>query len=168
MPPCECPWVAKPEPWLESNISEKNLKTSIHQWSPFNLTDLERICRDEWLKIPKSRCAELVASHRKGLEAVIAAKAASSKYSVKSQNTYPSIRNTAYPFRVVEVLHTVKPQVNRGLNPEHSGCEATVLSTAPPGHRLNTWANVIFQFFPLNMFNLNLEILNFILMELRL
>jgi hypothetical protein len=29
----------------------------------FNLTELERICREEWEKLPKYRCAILVASY---------------------------------------------------------------------------------------------------------
>lgn len=44
-----------------------------HLWSdwlstdgpPFNLTEIERMCREEWQKIPKSRCAEFVASYIK-------------------------------------------------------------------------------------------------------
>ena len=30
----------------------RDLKMSVHQWSPSNLTELERICREEWQKIP--------------------------------------------------------------------------------------------------------------------
>ena len=58
----------------------RDLKMAVHRWSPSNLTELERICRDEWQKIPKSRCAKLVASYPRRLEAVIAAKGASTKY----------------------------------------------------------------------------------------
>jgi hypothetical protein len=39
-----------------------------------NLTKLERICREEWEKLPKYRCQ---ASYPRRLEAVIAAKGAS-------------------------------------------------------------------------------------------
>ena len=46
----------------------------------FNLTELERICRDEWEKLTKYRCAKLVASYPRRIEAVIAAKGASTKY----------------------------------------------------------------------------------------
>ena len=48
--------------------------------SPSNLTELERICREEWEKLPKYRCAKLVASYPKRLDAVIATKGASTKY----------------------------------------------------------------------------------------
>jgi hypothetical protein len=48
--------------------------------SPFKLTELERICREQWEKLRKYRCAKLVASYRRRLEAVIAAKGASTKY----------------------------------------------------------------------------------------
>ena len=48
--------------------------------SPSNLTALERLCREEWEKLPKYRCAKLVASYPRRLEAVIAAKRDSTKY----------------------------------------------------------------------------------------
>ena len=44
-----------------------------------NLTELDRICREDWEKLPKYRCAKLVASYPRRLEAVIAAKGASTK-----------------------------------------------------------------------------------------
>ena len=47
---------------------------------PINLTELERICREECEKLPKYRCAKHVASYPRRLEAVIAAKGASTKY----------------------------------------------------------------------------------------
>ena len=43
-------------------------------------TELERICREEWEKLPKYRSAKLVASYPRRLEAVIAGKGASTKY----------------------------------------------------------------------------------------
>ena len=49
----------------------------VQQRSPSNLTELERICRKEWEKLPKYRCAKLVASHPRRLKAVIAAEGAS-------------------------------------------------------------------------------------------
>ena len=55
-------------------------KIAVHRRSPSNLTDLERICREEWEKLPKYRCAKLVASHTRRLEGVITAKGASTKY----------------------------------------------------------------------------------------
>ena len=57
----------------------RELKISVQQRSPFNLTKLERICREEWEKLPKYRCAKLVASYPR-LETVIAAKGVSTKY----------------------------------------------------------------------------------------
>ena len=45
-----------------------------------HLTELKRICREEWEKLPKYRCAKLVASYPRRLEAAIAAKGASTKY----------------------------------------------------------------------------------------
>jgi hypothetical protein len=43
---------------------------------PSNLTELEKICREEWDKFPKHRFAKLVASYPRRLEAVITAKGA--------------------------------------------------------------------------------------------
>ncbi|KAI3361531.1 hypothetical protein L3Q82_013680 [Scortum barcoo] len=40
----------------------RDLKMAVHQRSPSNLTELERICKEEWQRIPKSRCEKLVAS----------------------------------------------------------------------------------------------------------
>ena len=58
----------------------RDLKIAVQRHSPSNPTELERICREEWEKFPKYRCSKLVASNPKRLEAVIAAKAASTKY----------------------------------------------------------------------------------------
>jgi hypothetical protein len=52
----------------------------VQRHSPSNLTELERISREEWEKLPKYRCGELVASYRRRLKAVVAAKGASTKY----------------------------------------------------------------------------------------
>jgi hypothetical protein len=43
---------------------------------PSNLTELEKICIEEWEKLPKYRCAKLVASYPRRLKAVFAAKGA--------------------------------------------------------------------------------------------
>ena len=58
----------------------RDLKIAVQRRSPSNLTEFERICRAEWEKLPKYRCAKLVASYPRRLEAVIAAKGASTKY----------------------------------------------------------------------------------------
>ena len=55
----------------------RHLKIAMQQRSPSNLTELERICRAEWEKLPKYRCAKLVASYPRRL---IAAKGASTNY----------------------------------------------------------------------------------------
>jgi hypothetical protein len=64
--------VAQPEPGLD-------LKIAVQQRSPSDLTELERICREEWEKLPKYMCDLLVASYPRRLKAVIAAKGASTK-----------------------------------------------------------------------------------------
>ena len=58
----------------------RDLKIAVQRCSPSNLTELERICRKKCEKLPKYRCAKLVASYPRRLEAVIAAKGASTKY----------------------------------------------------------------------------------------
>ena len=58
----------------------RDLKIAVQQHSESNLTELERICREEWEKLPKYRCAKLVVSYPRRLQAVIAAKGASKKY----------------------------------------------------------------------------------------
>jgi len=37
----------------------RDLNTSVHQLSPSNLTEMERICKEEWQSIPTSRCEKL-------------------------------------------------------------------------------------------------------------
>jgi transposase len=58
----------------------RDLKIAVQQRSPCNLTELERICREEWKKFPKYRCAKLVASYPRSLKAVIATKGALTMY----------------------------------------------------------------------------------------
>jgi hypothetical protein len=41
----------------------RDLKIAVQRRFPSNLTELERICREEWEKLPKYRCAKLVASY---------------------------------------------------------------------------------------------------------
>jgi hypothetical protein len=48
----------------------KDLKIAVQRLSLFNLTELERICREEWEKLPKYRCAKLVASYPRRLNAL--------------------------------------------------------------------------------------------------
>ena len=49
----------------------RDLKLAVQRHSQSNRTELERICREEWEKIPKYRGAKLVASYTTRLEAVI-------------------------------------------------------------------------------------------------
>ena len=57
----------------------RDLKIAVQQCIPSNLTELDRICREEWEILPKYRCAKLVVSHPRRLEDVIAAKGVSTK-----------------------------------------------------------------------------------------
>ena len=70
----------------------RDLKMSVQQCSPSNLTDLERNCREEWEKLPKYRCAKLVASFPRRLEVLITTKGASTMYWIKGLNTYVNIK----------------------------------------------------------------------------
>ena len=65
----------------------RHLKIAVQWRSPSNLTELERICREEGEKLPKYRCAKLVASYPRTLEVVITAKGASTKYWIKGQGS---------------------------------------------------------------------------------
>ena len=56
------------------------LKVAVHKRNPTNLDELEAICQDEWGKIDKSRCKNLITSYSKRLRAVIAAKGGATKY----------------------------------------------------------------------------------------
>ncbi len=58
----------------------RDLKMAFHQRLPSNLTEMERICKEEWQRIPKSRCEKLVASFPKRLMVVLNQKGASTKY----------------------------------------------------------------------------------------
>ncbi|KAG2466997.1 TCB1 transposase, partial [Polypterus senegalus] len=58
----------------------RDLKMAVHRRFPSNLMELERCCKEEWAKLAKDRCAKLVASYSKRLEAVFAAKGALTKY----------------------------------------------------------------------------------------
>ena len=58
----------------------RDLEMAVHQRSPSNLMELARICPEEWVKMSRNKCAKLVASFPRRLEAVIAAKGAATKY----------------------------------------------------------------------------------------
>ena len=83
-----CLWLSLSGPartwtWTQFKHLWRHLQIDVQWPSPSNLTELERICREEWEKLPKYRCAKLVASYPRRLENVIAAKGASTKYWVK-------------------------------------------------------------------------------------
>ncbi len=60
----------------------KELKVRVAKLQPRNLNDLERICKEEWDKIPPEMCANLVANYKKRLTSVIAIKGFATKYEV--------------------------------------------------------------------------------------
>jgi len=76
----------------------RDLKMAVHRRSPSNLMELDRFCKEECEKLPKRRCAKLVASYSKRLEAVIAAKGASTKYWAKAVNIYVHVTFYYYFF----------------------------------------------------------------------
>jgi hypothetical protein len=78
---------ARARTWTRSNNSWETWK-QLYSDAPYPTWQaLDRICREEWEKLPKYRCAKLVESYPRRLEAVIAAKGASTKYWVKGLNT---------------------------------------------------------------------------------
>ncbi len=60
----------------------RELKVRVAKRQPRNLNDLERICKEEWDKIPPEMCANLVANYKKHLTSVIANKGFATKYEV--------------------------------------------------------------------------------------
>ncbi len=58
----------------------RELKVRVAKRQPQNLNDLERICKEEWDKIPLEMCANLVANYKKRLTSVITNKGFATKY----------------------------------------------------------------------------------------
>ncbi len=58
----------------------RELKVRVAKRQPRNLNDLERICKEEWDKIPPEMCANLVANYKKRLTSVTANKDFATKY----------------------------------------------------------------------------------------
>ncbi len=57
----------------------RELKVRVAKRQPQNLNELERICKEEWDKIPPEMCANLVANNKKHLTSVIANKGFATK-----------------------------------------------------------------------------------------
>ena len=58
----------------------KELKVRVAKRQPRNLNDLEKICKEEWDKIPPEMSANLVANYKKHLTSVIAKKGFATRY----------------------------------------------------------------------------------------
>ena len=76
----------------------RDLKIAVQLRSQSNLTEFERICREEWEKLPNYRCAKLVASYTRRLDT---AKGASTKVLSKESEYVCTVE--------VESLHTPEP-----------------------------------------------------------
>ncbi|KAK3552485.1 hypothetical protein QTP86_012155 [Hemibagrus guttatus] len=57
-----------------------DLKKVVHARKPSNVAELQQFCKDEWAKIPPQCCNRLIASYRKCLIAVVAAKGGPTSY----------------------------------------------------------------------------------------
>ena len=69
----------------------RELKLRVAKRQPRNLKDLERICKEEWTKIPPKICANLLKNYNKRLTFVLANEGFSTKYYVllfNGSNTY--------------------------------------------------------------------------------
>ena len=69
----------------------RELKLRVAKRQPWNLKDLERICKEEWTKIPPKICANLLKNYNKHLTSVLTNKGFSTKYQVLlfyGSNTY--------------------------------------------------------------------------------
>ena len=60
----------------------RELKLRVTKQQPWNLKDLEGICKKEWTKIPPKICANLLKNYNKDLISVLANKGFSNKYYV--------------------------------------------------------------------------------------
>ncbi len=58
----------------------RELKSQAAKHQLRNLNDLERICKEEWDKIPPEMCANLAANYKKRLASVIVNKGFATKY----------------------------------------------------------------------------------------
>ena len=58
----------------------KMLKLRLHSRDPKNITELRKICKEEWAKIPASVCKKLVSNYGKRLDAVLENKGYCTKY----------------------------------------------------------------------------------------
>ena len=58
----------------------RELKLRVAKRQPSNLKNLERICQEEWSKIPREMCKNLVTNYKKRLTAVLASKGYCTKY----------------------------------------------------------------------------------------
>ena len=58
----------------------RELKVRVAKRQPRNLNDVEKICIEEWDKIPPEMCANLVANYKKRLTSVNANKGLATKY----------------------------------------------------------------------------------------
>ena len=52
--------------WPSQNLW-RELKVRVAKCQPRNINDLEKICKEEWDKIPPEMCANLVANYKKSL-----------------------------------------------------------------------------------------------------
>ncbi|KAF7650076.1 hypothetical protein LDENG_00131870 [Lucifuga dentata] len=57
-----------------------NLKQAVHARKPSNVAELKQFCKEEWAKITPQRCERLIASYRKCLIAVVAAKGGTTRF----------------------------------------------------------------------------------------
>ncbi len=92
---CMCVFLISPVPIAEPltselidtpvfyNLAPRPIKYRVSVPIPTqNLNDLERICKEEWDKIPPEMCANLVTNYKKRLTSVIANKGFATNYQV--------------------------------------------------------------------------------------
>ncbi len=57
-----------------------DLKQSFHAWNLSSVAELKQFCKEEWAKISPKWCKRLIASYRKHLIGVVAAKGGTTSY----------------------------------------------------------------------------------------
>lgn len=88
-------------------ISVRDLKNAVHRYFLSCLTELERICQDEWNKLPKFSWAKPIET-----ESCNCCQGASTKYRIKGLNTYINERLQFLIFFIFDFYEIAKMSKN--------------------------------------------------------
>uniref|UniRef100_A0A3Q2CFB6 Tc1-like transposase DDE domain-containing protein n=1 Tax=Cyprinodon variegatus TaxID=28743 RepID=A0A3Q2CFB6_CYPVA len=77
---CTLDWPSQSPDLNPIEMLWQDLKRAVHARCPSNISQLAEFCKEEWTKIPKSRCETLVCGYRRRLVEVMAAKGGATRY----------------------------------------------------------------------------------------